>query len=184
MAREVEVKLLMGQLRYDQVLSLLHAATLSELSFMKRRAIIDCYWPCDPNVSKAEFLRLRVSDDVELTTKVNDKGTIRDRIEHNCIIDGSDKDGALAVLHTALGEPAKLLYRCTDFQVKDADISVIENLEKPEWCFVEIESAMPEVIDYWRKRIEKQVDENYSETIDVVKNSFYDIFVKRVGVLV
>ncbi len=181
MAREIEVKLLVDSGSYPEVLDMLKAELLPVASRFEEGTSIDTYWKALPE-APGKFLRLRVnSDESTLTAKTEDRGGIEDRAEHEILVMPSQKEALMDALLATMGEPIPLMWRFADFKLgmSGTTISLIQNLDKPQWVFIEVEAVTIEECTRWVQRLS-----TLSEyTLRRVKNSFFDIFVMRQGVL-
>jgi hypothetical protein len=179
MGREFEVKLLAENIAYNNVSKFLKEQLASVCVGFHEGTSIDAYWRAAPE-AKGSFLRLRVNDKVTLTSKINDKQSIADREEFNVDFSINDKEAALELLSAALGEPTCIMWKYINFNLGNGTtISAVKNLEKPEFTFIEIEAVVMQDVLFWQQRLSTVSETNLKQ----VKNSFYDIFVLRQGVL-
>jgi CYTH domain-containing protein len=182
MKREIEVKLLVDGLSYGETLDMLKAEVLPLASSYVEGTSIDSYWKPVSHAA-GKFLRMRVSSDdsVTLTSKVEDKGTIEDREEYETNILPLQKDSLFDSLVATMGDPIPVLWRFADFKLgrSGTTVSLIQNVEKTQWVFIEIEAATLEECTKWAQRL----DALNQGTLKRVRNSFFDIFVMRNGVL-
>ncbi len=179
MAREIEVKLLADGVSYQDVLDYLKQELMPLVDSFKAGTSIDAYWKALPHAS-GSFLRLRVSDAVELTAKANDRGGIEDRAEWNVPVSSEHKDSMMEALAATLGDPSTVMWRFADFRLnKDTTISAIQNIEQPQYAFVEVESTDRNEVVYWTNKLSL----NAQFTLKQVRNSFFDIFVQKHGIL-
>lgn len=178
MGREYEKKFLSEVQSYQATVSVVRDTLISRANSFNEGTSIDAYWK-PASEAKGSFIRLRVSNDgsVTMTSKVDDKNDVTDRKEFNVPIAEAYKDDAMEALTAALGEPTAIMWRWVDFKIDNegATISVIQNLDKPIFTFLEVECQYPEQIDRWVKLLDKL-------TLKQVKNSFYDIFALGNGV--
>lgn len=181
MSREYEIKLLAEGSSFAAVVLALKTSLMSQATSYEDGTSIDSYWKPAPG-AKGAFIRLRVNNEAVLTAKVNDKNNITDRVEHNVKLhDITDSDSLAEALTSVLGEPTPLLWRFVDFKIgkTGTTISVIQNIEAPTFVFVEVECEWPDQLDKWVQLLKS----DGQLTLKQVKNSFYDIFVKRDGIL-
>jgi len=177
--REYEVKLLAEGSSFAAVVAYLKTKLIASMESYSEGSSIDAYWKPAPG-TVGDFIRLRVGNECVLTSKINDKLDITNRAEHNVTIDPSQKDVLAEMLTSVLGEPDAIMWRYVDFEIASvgAVISVIQNLDKPAFTFVEIECHHFNDVAKWRDSI---ASEGHL-TLKQVKNSFYDIFVLKHGV--
>lgn len=181
MGREYEIKLLAEGSNFATVVQGLKNTLLHKADRFQEGTSIDAYWQPAPD-AKGSFIRMRVSDDDStLTTKINDRNDITDRKEYNVAIMPSQKDELVESLIAVLGEPTAIMWRYVDFRIgmTGTTISVIQNIEKPTFVFIEVECSSKAPLDHWVKLLR---DEGQL-TLKQVKNSFFDIFVKQHGVM-
>lgn len=174
------MKLLVEGLSYAETLDMLKAEVLSVASRFEEGTSIDAYWK-PVSGAKGKFLRLRVSNDVTLTSKTEDRGSIEDREEHEVRIPDYAKDDVMNALVATLGDPVALMWRFADFKLGQSGttISLIQNLDKPQFVFMEVEAQDIAECTKWVQRLGAL----NQCTLKRVKNSFFDIFVMRNGVL-
>jgi CYTH domain-containing protein len=181
MGREYEVKLLALTTTFPSVVQYLKSRLILEANAFNEGTSVDLYWTPAPNAA-GSFIRLRANNDENtLTTKVNDKNDITDRKEYNVSIEKQDRDDLQESLTAVLGEPTAIMWRYADFKLPMTGtvISVIQNIEKKSFVFIEVESNTRDQVDQWLTILNK----DGQLTLKQVKNSFYDIFVKQHGVL-
>lgn len=180
MGREFEVKLLVEGFTWDDL-------RVEVSRFLEDRSIrteagsyIDGYWPSVLN--DEDFVRLRISRDVQLTFKSNDKGSIEDRREDTLFIDKNQ----LPVIETMLAnltkvEPVSIAWQFMDIEIRGAEIAVIRNMEDATRHFVEVEVKSKPDLPILVGELSKHLGLVGGHARQV-KNSFYDIYVKKRGV--
>jgi len=148
------------------------------LSKLESGNYISAYWKTPHG--NAKYIRMNVGSYVDLVVKVNDKGSTDDRAEYTVVLDDKYKDEMSELLTAALGDPIPLMFRFTEWFVgRDLCISIVQNLEQPQHLFVEVEGPTQHEVDFWVAKLNTLQETGFVK----VKNSMYDIFVLRQGIL-
>ena len=181
MSREREIKFLVEGLTFQQVEAELYALLRDKVVGTMTGSYMDIYYPVDDKA----FVRMRASRYIELTFKRNDKDTNEDREEHNLSF---DKDQLPAVEAIGGGftkdrhDSVPLMWSYVDLYTRDAEVAVMMNLEDPTKVYVEVEAEDVLVLAQLANSVSAYLGVN-GATVHRVKNSFYDIYARKQGVL-
>ena len=115
----------------------------------------DFYW----EARESDFIRLRQNKvgttDVTITTKHTDKVDATDRKEVNLTVPKKDFKDSMALLTTALGDPAwsfRQHYKL--YRAHDGTIISLYRIDADDSLFLEIEGKDIKTVEKWGKRLE------------------------------
>jgi len=176
--RELEFKYLCDGCTFNDVVDLLKHAFRSNTRRYEEGSYVNAYFKTS---GEAKYMRFSINThgDGELTVKVNDKGTTADRQEWNHSFSKDTVGDTLDMLQAALGEPTTVVWTFAEWHIDDVVVSVVLNQEKPQWVFLEIEAKELQTLNAWDQSIKGFKLLNLKQ----VKNSMYDIFVDKAGIL-
>lgn len=178
MAREIEVKYLVDGLAFANLRKAMIDILKDSMMAFEEGTYIDSYFKTD---GASKFIRFSFgTKDAIVTAKVNDKGTTTDRREFNVPVAPEHRDEMVELLTAAMGDPVAILWKFFEFKMNDATISVVQNLEKPEWLLLEVEGIDFSNVQLRAKLIEAAIP---GVSLKQVKNSMFDIFVNKQGVV-
>lgn len=180
MAREQEMKFTVEGIDYTTLVDEVAHVVGADVQHEERGRFIDQYFPID----ERSFTRLRVSHlFVELTFKRNDKGHIEDREERNLKFTRDQLPDVEAIVGGLTfgqkDETVPIIWSFVDLHCRDdIDVSIVQNVEDGK-LFLEVEGPN------YRFTADKILRHLGVSGADVrqVKNSFYDIYVRRQGIL-
>ena len=174
MKLNVEAKYLVEGLIFDEVVSTVKSLVSEDMTSFSSGGAIDAYWP-PSSKGTASFTRLRVSDD---KTYLTSNSIIKGGIRYDVNVENVNKDELVGLLTEALGDPTLVTFRCAKFKVdKDVLISVTSVIDCAPECFVDIEATCFESAVKWKTKLGAGL------SIQKVRNSTYDIFVNRNGIV-
>lgn len=156
--REIETKLLIPGLMFQQVCNMLDTMLTKESPIIRIGTSVDTYWPLPDAKVEGDFLRVRERDGIrQITVKGKDRGVNTNRIEID--IDSTSETHRIhRLFRCALGKPAGVIaktYRVWELESEYDTVCAYELTNHPSGVIVEVEARTEERM----LELEKQVRE-------------------------